>query len=520
MEGLLIAEVLESISPLPAERLSWRFPDDHSFILPLGKKAIWLFNRPPNSRIAFEDGYPAFANTHSGFQDLLVAKAAGRLERVEQLKLDRVVKFYFAASEGFVPTPEVVLVAELTGRNCNLILLNDQGIILGAARDITAEQNRFRQIRAGLRYQEPPPNEKLDPRTLGFERFKEVLEGQTLKRLRSSLDGIGPNLSEALAVTAGLSHEKKLDEASLEKLYQALQCLIREPSVVMKKAFDLPDVDTLRKREERQARLERLATQLVKEQKLLARQLEDVEKALNQLDEADRLRLEADVLMAYQAQVPKKASFVELFDFENRPLKIDLDPKLSASANAQERYMRIKKRQARAEQALNRYDDLSAELQSIDRHLQALSGLSDQELANLFDHYIPKEKAQVKLEPGIRYQGPHGYQVMVGRNARENDIVSFKLARSKDVWLHVQGYTGSHVVIQADNKEVPFETILFAAQLAAAYSKAGQSDNVPVDYTLRKNVWKPKGAVPGAVHYTQQKTVFVTPSRRPEIAQL
>ena len=84
----------------------------------------------------------------------------------------------------------------------------------------------------------------------------------------------------------------------------------------------------------------------------------------------------------------------------------------------------------------------------------------------------------------------------------------------------MQGYTGSHVVIQADNKEVPFETILFAAQLAAAYSKAGQSDNVPVDYTLRKNVWKPKGAVPGAVHYTQQKTVFVTPSRRPEIAQL
>ncbi len=519
MEGLLIAEVLESISPLPAERLSWRFPDEYSFILPLGKKAIWLFNRPPNSRIAFEDGYPAFGSTHSGFQDLLVAKAAGRLERIEQLKLDRVVKFYFEASEGFVPTPEVVLVAELTGRNCNLILLNTEGIILGAARDITVEQNRFRQIRSGIPYIEPPPYDKLDPRSLSFVALKEALEGQSLKRLRSILDGIGPNLSEALAVTAGLSYEKKLDETSLNHLYKALSWLVKEPSVVMQKAFDLPDVDTLRKREERQAKLERLQTQLVKEEKLLERQLDDVERALAQLDEADRLKLEADLLMAYQFQIPKNASHVDLIDFENQPIHIELDAKLSASANAQERYLRIKKRQARAEQAMSRFDDLTAELASLRKIVAGLPDVTDRHLDELYATHIPKEKTQLKLEPGIRYKGPLDYQIMVGRNARENDIVSFKLARSKDIWLHVQGYTGSHVIIQADNKDVPFETILFAAQLAAAYSKAGQSENVPVDYTLRKNVWKPKGAAPGAVHYTQQKTVYVTPSRRPELAQ-
>ena len=104
----------------------------------------------------------------------------------------------------------------------------------------------------------------------------------------------------------------------------------------------------------------------------------------------------------------------------------------------------------------------------------------------------------------------------MGRSSKGNDELTFKLAKSRDVWLHAQGYPGSHVIVKAENREVPFETVLFAAQLAAAYSKAGMSENVPVDYTLRKNVWKLKGGAPGAVNFSQQKTVYVTPSRRPE----
>ena len=145
-----------------------------------------------------------------------------------------------------------------------------------------------------------------------------------------------------------------------------------------------------------------------------------------------------------------------------------------------------------------------------------MEGLGTEELEALAEVHVKKPRTQHRTEPGIRYESPQGYRVLVGRNARDNDTVTFKLARSRDLWLHAQGYPGSHVVIQAENSEVPFETVLYAAQLAAAYSKAGASDNVPVDYTLRKNVWKPKGAPPGAVHFSQQKTVYVTPSRRPD----
>jgi predicted ribosome quality control (RQC) complex YloA/Tae2 family protein len=120
--------------------------------------------------------------------------------------------------------------------------------------------------------------------------------------------------------------------------------------------------------------------------------------------------------------------------------------------------------------------------------------------------------------PGLRVRDPRGFEVVIGRSARENDLVTFKVARSEDVWLHAQGYHGAHVVVRAEGREVPYDTIRFAAELAAGHSEAGQGDNVPVDYAVRKDVWRRKGMPPGAVHYTRQKTVFVTPRRRSEVA--
>jgi predicted ribosome quality control (RQC) complex YloA/Tae2 family protein len=244
--------------------------------------------------------------------------------------------------------------------------------------------------------------------------------------------------------------------------------------------------------------------------------LEDADKTRRAALEANTLRQQADVLMAYQVQVPKNAKQVTLTSFDGADMVLHLDPKLSAVANANALYERARKREARALQVAAREAELKEKRSELQRWQETLETLSDDELADLLKQFVPLEKRQIRTEPGIRYEAPHGFVVIVGRNAKENDLVTFKLAKSRDLWFHAQGYPGSHVIVQAENREVPFETVLFAAQLAAAYSKAGQSDNVPVDYTLRKNVWKPKGAAPGAVYITQQKTVYVTPSRRPE----
>jgi predicted ribosome quality control (RQC) complex YloA/Tae2 family protein len=213
MEGLLIAEQLRRVAPLlPSPRLSWRFPDPHTFVLPLKKGAVWLYNRPPHAQLAYKDEVPSVTGTHTGFQDLLMARAAGDLVAAEQVKLDRALRLTFAPFRGFVDLPAVTLVAELTGRNCNLILLDEAGVILGAAREIPGSVNRFREVRAGLPYEPPPPYEKRDPRLLGEAELTELLTGRKLSELRTLLDGIGPELTAATAQLVGRPRSAVLSE--------------------------------------------------------------------------------------------------------------------------------------------------------------------------------------------------------------------------------------------------------------------------------------------------------------------
>jgi predicted ribosome quality control (RQC) complex YloA/Tae2 family protein len=518
VEGLLIAEELRRIN-LPNKRLAWRFLDAYTFILPLSEGALWLFNRPPQPRLSFEKETLEQTKTYTGFQDLLVSKATGDLLKVEQLKLDRVLFLKFGAGKGFVPTPPVTLVVELTGRNCNLILLDDKRRILGAARDIAEDTNRFRQVRVGLHYQSPPPYEKLDPRVASDAELTAILTGKSLSKAKTLLDGIGPELTKTLVITSGISSDKKLGPSDLPNVLAALRKMVASPSQVMREALALPNLGGGREREARETVVAKLRLGLEKEIKLVQARLEDIDKAREAALEADKFRSQADVLMAYQHQLPKSAKQVVLTGFDGIEVTIQLDPKLSALENAKSLYERAKKRESRKIQAESRETELEKKLAELQQLHEGLETKNDRELAELLKTHAPAEKKQVRSEPGIRYDAPHEFTVLVGRSAKENDIVTFKLAKSKDVWLHAQGYPGSHVIIQAENREVPYETILFAAQLAAAYSKAGQSDNVPVDYALRKNVWKPKGAAPGAVYMTQQKTVYVTPSRRPDVAE-
>ncbi|MBS3933202.1 MAG: NFACT family protein [Truepera sp.] len=514
MEGLLIAQALRTLTPLlPSPRLSWRFPDPHTFVLPLKTGALWLYNRPPNPRLAYLAEFPPPGGTHSGFQELLVAKVAGNLISIEQLKLDRVVRCEFAASEGFVSTPPVTIIAELTGRHCNLILVDAKGVILGQAREVSAEVNRFRQLKSGLPYAPPPPYQKLEPRTASDEVLSQALIGQPLDAVKRRLDGFGPQLTQALAQRAGLALNQPLSAEAVAHLLPILRQVVERPSAALN-AVDA-DIAALRQQDRWQQQRQVVQEGLSKRLKLLTNQLDDAAKALAAAAEAADLRRRAEVLLAYARQVPEGAREVTLTDFTGEPLTVALEPGLGAVATAQKLFEQAKKREQRARQAEAKAQTIQAELDQTQGLLARLEELSPAELAALAEQARP-HRAQFRAPPGIRYTSPQGFAVLVGRNAQDNDTVTFKLAKSRDLWLHVQGYTGSHVVIQAEGREVPFETILFAAQLAAAYSRARHSDNVPVDYTLRKHVWKAKGGAPGAVYLTQQKTVYVTPNRNPD----
>ncbi|MEW8958323.1 MAG: NFACT RNA binding domain-containing protein [Moorella sp. (in: firmicutes)] len=127
----------------------------------------------------------------------------------------------------------------------------------------------------------------------------------------------------------------------------------------------------------------------------------------------------------------------------------------------------------------------------------------------------PRKKSEKKeaARPStpLEFTSPDGFKILVGRNNRQNDWLTLKLAGPDDIWLHAKDIPGSHVVIRTGGREVPAATLEMAARLAARYSRAGGSSRVPVDYTLVKNVRKPPGAKPGMVIYDHQRTVYVAP---------
>lgn len=518
MEGLLIAQALGALrARLPARRLPWRFPDRHTAVLPLVPQgALWLFDRPPNPRLEFRDDQPVGAGASATrFQELLRARAEGPLLSVHQPALDRVARLQFGGAEGFVETPPVELVVELTGRNGNLILLDAEGIILGASREIGSDVNRFREIRAGLRYVPPPPYDKLDPRTASRGELARALRGRTLPQVKRVVDGVGPELTAAASALAALPGDARLEDERLERLLDALSELVADPTGASERALDRPDVATLRAREQREADAARVAARLRERIELTEKRIRDSERTVRAAAEAARLREEADLLLAHAGRVPAGASRVVLPGFDGEEVALDLDPATPVPADAERRYQQARKREMRAERAEQRAAELEREAAELSAELAGLPGRSDEELARRAEELAPQRSDRGRRGPGLRYPAPHGFTVVVGRNARENDEITFRLARSRDLWLHVQGWHGSHVIVLTDGREVPFDTLLFAARLAAGHSKASGGDNVPVDYALRKHVWKVKGGPPGAVRFTQQKTVYVTPSRNP-----
>ncbi|WP_105318508.1 Rqc2 family fibronectin-binding protein [Thermus tenuipuniceus] len=505
MEGLLIHAFLQELrKELPALNLGLAFPDEGSLAILLKGARGRIFNLvarycPPSPSLAVEEG-TLLGEPKTPFQRQLQARVKGPLLEAEQIKLDRVVLFRFAGERGFVDTPPATLVLEATGRNANLILLNEEGVILGVDRPITREVNRYRQVKPGLPYVPPPPYEKLDPRTLALEELR-VLLGKPLKEVVRHVDGIGLELMRELAKRATLTPETPLDEAGLARVFQALKDLVENPSLGTALSQELREKWA---EEEKEALRKPLLEALKQEQKTLLARLTDYHRALKRLEEAEGLRQKADLLLARLKEVPRGAGKAVLEGFDGKPVEIPLDPTLSPQENARKLYDRARRLEELAERALELIPQTEERLKALEREMERVKQADLQDLMDLSRK--PKEGKGPRL--GLRYTSPSGYPVLVGRNAKENDLLT-RMAHSEDLWFHAQGVPGSHVILKAEGKNPPLEDLLFAARLAAHYSKARGEAQVPVDYTRKKHVWRPRKAAPGQVLYTHAKTLFV-----------
>ncbi len=562
MEGLFIAKILETLSAsLPARNLGWVFPDEVTAALllepvarpgtkpvarpgtkPVARPGVQPVARPGaletvqaggsqpfNLVFSYRPPTPAlFINQDrllggpkNAFQRALESRVKGNLERAQQLKLDRVVQLQFGESRGFIDVPAVRLVFELTGRNANLLMLEAadtpfEGRIVAAAREITLARNRFRQVRLGGAYIPPPPYDKRDPRQP--EGLEVVLNGVPINVWHTRIDGLGPVLAQEVAFRSGIDPDQALTGPQLERAIQALQDVIQNPSLSSSnRNHDTPsssidaslsDQARTRSRDEKLSGLRKaLREPLEKRLRLLERQLEDVETARTDAIAALEQREWADTLLAFSRDVPVGASSVRLPNLYGAgEIEISLDPALDAVQNANRYYSRARRR----EEALTRLEEREPQLREARTELKALlerlSHADEAELEHMLAATIERESRPVV---GTRYRTRNGFEVLVGRNSRENELLTHRLAHSLDLWFHVQGFPGSHTILRCQGREVPFPDILEAAAIAAYHSRARGERNVAVDYTTVKSVWRPRGSRAGAVYFSGQKTIFV-----------
>lgn len=262
------------------------------------------------------------------------------------------------------------------------------------------------------------------------------------------------------------------------------------------------------------------------------RQKADVfRQRLHQSDDADRWRSQADLLMANLYQWQPGMRTINLPDFETgESVSIALNPEKNAVQNAQALYKQHQKLKrariavepllASVAEEINYLEQVEASLGQLESYSQAEDLETLEEIRDeLIDQgYVKapdyRRKSNDKVAEFRRYKTPSGFELLIGRNNRQNDLLSFKVAKDYDLWFHTQEIPGSHVLLRLDPGAAPDEADLqFVANMSAYYSRARQSEQVPVVYTQPKFVYKPKGAKPGMVVYKREQVLWGQPQK-------
>ena len=479
-----------------------------------------------------------------------------RLTEITQPPMERAATFTFDCTDEMGFPVQKRLVAELMGRTCNLYLLNPDGRILDCLRRIGLDESSKRAALPGLNYQEPEPVTKLPAENADFAAILEGAGADVLAdRLMDTLGGLSPLVCREAALFAAGDVDARIEgldkNAVSEKLSLFFAEHIRHPRPCF---YALPDgtpkqfafcpirqygdcqvaesfgslldsyytlrdqKDTMRQKSGAVRKtVQNLCTRL---QRKLAIQ----EKELAATFDRERLRQLGDILTANLHRIVKGQTAIDCEDFydeEMKPVSIPLSAILSPQQNAAKFYKDYA-RMKNAEKELTRQMELAegelnylksvleelnragteAELEEIRRELQ--------EGGYLRGETGKKRVKQAKLAP-MRFESTDGYPIYVGRNNRQNDELTFRLARKDDIWCHASKVHGSHVIISCGGATPPDDTVTQAAQLAAYYAESGGGQNIAVDVTSVKQVKKIPSGKPGMVIYHTYKTVIVNP---------
>jgi len=479
-----------------------------------------------------------------------------RLIDVTQPPWERILTLHFDGEAG-----RCRLIAELIGRYSNVILVGPDGDVLEAVKHVGPEINRYRVTLPARPYEPPPqPPGRRPPTDVTAQAWAGILSsvepGRPLHRvLTSQLFAVSPTAAREVAARTTGDPEAQAKGISPDSIPQALAELfspLSDGTWAPHVAFDDSDnVVAFAPYELRQfGRCEptaeiseamwryfqrRLATDAYAAARRRVQELIDdarssVEHALEQVraqrvnqEEIDALREAGELLLTYQHRIERGAQEVTVPGYDGEPRSIDLDPKLTAVENAQATFERYRKAARAAKRIPARIRALKTDLAYLDQ-LEADLALAESrpEIDAVHEALIeagwtkkkPKQSSSAMAKRPRRFD-VGDFPIFVGRNAPQNDQVTFERGSPDDLWLHARGLPGAHVIVKSGGRPVPDDVVERAAELAAYYSSAQRSDQVDVDVTERRFVRRAPGRRPGLVTYRNEETLLVEP-RGPE----
>ncbi len=487
-----------------------------------------------------------------------------RLEQIRQQGMDRVLMLDFEAVSELGDRVRLTMIVEIMGRCSNAVLVDADGKIIDALKRVDGAMSTMRMILPGLKYTEPPQQDKLNILECSTVDICERIMGcgglPLSKACLGSIQGISPIVAREIAHRVSPGRDVAVDEMgdvlrqSLERHIDGLRRTLQEggkPTLVSEngRAIDMTFMSPAQYGDKAEmaefgsyselldafcGNRDHAERMKVKEQDLLrllanaadrtARKLAVQRKELEQAAKRDTLRLYGDLINANIYRLNKGDSFCELenyFDPDYTTVRITLDPTLTPSQNAQTYYKEYRRAQTAEAHLIPLIEQGEQELLYIDSVFDALSrARTTAEVAEIRAElteggYIKckttgKNKPSTLAQP-MTFVSDDGFDISAGRNNRQNDRLTLKDAANSDTWLHAAKMPGSHVVIHAHGQPVPDSTMEQAAIIAATYSRGAEQGLVPVDYTRVKNVSRMPGGKPGLVNYVEYQTVFVHP---------
>ncbi|MCW5942944.1 MAG: NFACT family protein [Fimbriimonadaceae bacterium] len=509
-DNLCLAAVVREVSPMVGARVQKvQQVNEHTLCLNLyaGESRWLLFSWDALHARSHFVSRPATKVPLGKLGEALRSRVVdGRLIAVRQIAWDRMLELDFGGEKG-----EHRLIVELMGKHSNVVLTEPGGRMVAAAKWVGASKS-VRPILPGQSYRLPPVVEDAgEPRFGPFLRkwIEAAGAGGAARARRALLEGA---IEPCLAPGVG-AYPLPLDVLRLASVPIASYSQGAEEGFGHEVEVD--QAEALRHR--LLGRLERV---------VLAREvaLRELSEARSALDRAGEHQRTGELLLTYAHTIPSGAAVADLFDYDGNARRIPLDPERTVIQNAQALFDRAKRTRANAGHVEERRRVLQEGLEELRaffsqvRHAATLDQLADLESDALRRRWlhplgVPNRPEDRPYE-GHRVrelEGPGGVRVLYGENATANDYLTTRVARPNDWWLHVRGGVSAHVIIQTGNKpeRVGPEALRYAAEVAVRNSPLKHSTMVPVDYTLKKHVRRPRGAAPGTALYTHEKTLHV-----------